>query len=111
MSNLFDDVDRPMADELFETLHEAAGTHVQRIVSWGHASPDGFWYDQEQDEFVLLVSGAARLRFEDEPRARSLSAGDYVLIAAHRRHRVDWTDPNQPCVWLAVHLPSPDSST
>jgi cupin 2 domain-containing protein len=94
-----------MADELFETLHEAAGTHVQRIVSWGQASPEGFWYDQEQDEFVLLVSGAARLRFEDETHARSLTAGDYLLIPAHRKHRVDWTDPDQPCVWLAVHMP------
>ena len=74
---------------------------IERIVSHGQVSPDGFWYDQDEAEFVLLLAGAARLRFADGEIA-ALSPGDCLEIAAHRRHRVEWTDPDQPTVWLAV---------
>ena len=51
---------------------------------------------------MLLLKGAARLRFADEEEERVLGPGDCLLIAAHRRHRVEWTAPATPTVWLAV---------
>ncbi|MCM2290282.1 MAG: cupin [Sulfuritalea sp.] len=89
--------------ELFDTLLNRPGLRIERIVSTGQASPPGFWYEQAQGEWVLLVSGAALLRFEDEAQARALRAGDWLYIAPRRRHRVDRTDPAAPTVWLAVH--------
>lgn len=89
-------------DELFEELLHAGSLRVERIVSTGQSSPPGFWYDQQQVEWVVLLSGAAELHFEDEPAPRHLQPGDWVNIAAHRRHRVNWTDPSQPSVWLAI---------
>jgi cupin 2 domain-containing protein len=80
------------------------GVRIERIISKGDASPPGFWYDQDWDEWVIVLSGEARLRFEEERDARTLSAGDYVFIPAKARHRVDWTRPDQATVWLAVHL-------
>jgi cupin 2 domain-containing protein len=76
---------------------------IEKIVSTGQASPDGFWYDQPQAEWVVLLRGRARLRFEDEVEARSLVSGDVVDITPHRRHRVEWTAADEPTVWLAVH--------
>ena len=75
---------------------------IERIVSTGQASPPGFWYDQPWAEWVLVLAGSAGLLFEDEAEPRVLRAGDYLLIPAHRRHRVAWTD-TEPTVWLAVH--------
>ena len=83
-------------------IHAAKDLRIERIVSRGHASPDGFWYDQESSEWVLLVAGAARLRFEGEEPLH-LKPGDYVHIPAHRRHRVEWTDPDAATIWLAIH--------
>jgi cupin 2 domain-containing protein len=90
--------------EQFTDLFRQPGVRIERIVSTGQASPPGFWYDQAQDEWVLLLQGAAALRFEDEAQPRLLQSGDYVHIAAHRRHRVDSTQAQPPTVWLAVHL-------
>ena len=91
------------ADELLEQLLARPDLRIERIVSTGQASPEGFWYDQEWAEWVVLLSGAAEVRFADEPAPRRLVAGDWLHIEAHRRHRVEWTDPAQPSVWLAVH--------
>jgi cupin 2 domain-containing protein len=101
--NLFDDIPAAGPDEHVETLLETPAFRLERIVSRGHVSSPGFWYDQNTDEWVLLLSGRARLRFEDEPTARELRHGDHVLVAAHRRHRVDWTTPDEPTTWLALH--------
>ena len=90
------------AAERVETLLWGPDLRIERIVSFGQASPSGFWYDQTEGEFVLLLAGAARLRFADEPEPRSLGPGDWIDIAPHRRHRVDWTDPATATVWLAV---------
>ncbi len=79
------------------------GARVERITSHGQASPPGFWYDQDQPEWVLLVSGSARLAFDDGEVA--LSPGDSLLLPARCRHRVAWTTPDAPTVWLAVFLP------
>ncbi len=80
-----------------------ATMRIERIVSHGQASPPGFWYDQDGNEWVLVVSGSAGLMIEGEKEARTFRRGDHVLIPAHVRHRVEWTDANEPTVWLAVH--------
>lgn len=109
--NLLAGLPRRLAQEQCSDLLARPGLRIERIVSTGQASPPGFWYDQEQGEWVLLLAGAARLRFEDEAAARSLGPGDCVEIAPHRRHRVEWTDPTQATVWLAVHYAAaPDES-
>jgi len=102
MSNLFANIPRDLPEELCETLARSDAVHIERIVSRGHASREDFWYDQEQDEWVLLVQGAARLAFADGDDVR-LGPGDWLLIPAHRKHRVAWTDPEAETVWLAVH--------
>ena len=89
-------------EEVFETLLARPGLRVERIVSTGQASPPGFWYDQDEDEWVAVLQGGAELRFDDEPAPRRLAAGDHLLIPAHRRHRVEGT--HNPTIWLAVHL-------
>lgn len=93
-----------MAAEYFETLLQRQHLRIERIVSTGQMTPEDSWYDQEWDEWVLVVRGSATLVFADTPQAVALQAGDYVLIPAHRRHRVSWTDPEQETLWLAVHF-------
>src|SRR5579862_1699515 len=100
--NLVRDLPDARAGEIVEFLAGGEAVRIERIVSHGQASPPGFWYDQDDNEFVVLLAGAARLRFADDPRVVSLAPGDALDIAAHRRHRVEWTDPTRPTVWLAV---------
>ena len=102
IGSLLRDLPDASAGEVIEPLAGASGVRIERIVSHGQASPPGFWYDQPQAEFVLLLQGAARLRFADETEDRFLRPGDWLDIAAQRRHRVSWTDPDHPTVWLAV---------
>lgn len=101
--NLFGDVPDDLPEEDFGTLLDEQHFRLERIVSTGHATPEGTWYDQPQAEWVILLKGSARLLVEGEPEARRLSPGDWLLIPAHVRHRVEWTDPAQPTVWLALH--------
>jgi cupin 2 domain-containing protein len=104
MDNLFTGLPRStLENEQFCELLARPGLRIERIVSTGQASPEGFWYDQPDGEWVTLLQGEALLRFADEPEARRLRAGDFVNIAPRRRHRVDWTDPEQPTIWLAIH--------
>ena len=100
-TNLFTDLSRHLPDELFTTLLEAANVRIERLVSHGHASAPDFWYDQDQHEWVVVLKGAARLRFEDG--TVKIKPGDYINIPAHKRHRVEWTTPDEPTIWLAVH--------
>ncbi len=92
------------SNETFESLVETGGLLVERIVSAGHASPPGFWYDQPRDEWVMVVRGAARLSFASGEAPMELGPGDWVHLPAHCRHRVDWTTPEEPTVWLAIHF-------
>ena len=108
MDNLFAKLPPSSApEEEFRQLLAQPGLRIERIVSTGQACPPGFWYDQPHGEWVLLIQGEAGLRFADEPQARHLKAGDYVDIAPHRRHRVDWTSHAPIAVWLAVHYGLP----
>jgi len=99
-ANLFDDIPTDLPEELVQTILSRPNIRIERIVSRGHASPDGFWFDQEQHEFVVLLQGAARLRFEDA--LFEMVSGSFIDIPAHRRHRVEWTTPDKPTIWLAV---------
>ncbi|MDJ0951937.1 MAG: cupin domain-containing protein [Alphaproteobacteria bacterium] len=90
--------------EVTECLVSANGVRLERIVSLGQASPEGFWYDQAEDEWVLLLAGGARLTIAGEPEDRPLGPGDAIYLPAGCRHRVAWTDPTQPTVWLALFL-------
>jgi cupin 2 domain-containing protein len=104
LPNLFAGIPENLPEELFETLLAVPGVRIERIVSRGHASPEGFWYDQDMDEWVVLLKGAARLQFQDSDTLLEMSPGTHVLIPAHQKHRVAWTDPTQPTIWLAVHF-------
>lgn len=94
----------PLDDERCDELLRAGGLRLVRIVSTGQATPPDRWYDQDEDEWVVVVRGRARLRIEGEAAARDLAEGDWILLPAHCRHRVEWTDQGQPTVWLALHL-------
>ena len=101
MKNLLQNIPESLPEELFETLVKTGTVHIERIVSRGHTSPEDGWYDQNKNEFVLLLKGAARLEFEDGS-VIGLGAGDCLEIAPHQRHRVAWTDNESETVWLAV---------
>jgi cupin 2 domain-containing protein len=102
LSNLLADIPARLPEELVQTLLGTTDLRIERIVSLGHASPEGFWYDQEMHEWVLLLKGAARLTLEGEEPI-DLVPGSFLNIPAHRRHRVERTDPTRPTVWLAIH--------
>jgi cupin 2 domain-containing protein len=102
LTNLYADIPAELPEELVETLLGTPGLRIERIVSLGHASPEGSWYDQEASEWVLLLKGAARLRLEGE-QPIELRPGAFVNIPPRRRHRVDWTTPGETTIWLAVH--------
>jgi len=103
VNNLFAGIAGKIPAEIIEILWKTPGFQLERIISAGQATPPGQWYDQETHEWVVLLSGAAGLWFEGETEVQVLRPGDYLLIPAHRRHRVEWTDPEQQTVWLALH--------
>ena len=99
--NLFSNLPQNLPEELTTTLQEAPGVRIERIVSHGHQSPAGFWYDKPTGEWVVVLKGAARIELGD--RAVEMKPGDYLDIPAHTKHRVAWTTPDEPTIWLAVH--------
>lgn len=102
--NLYENIPSLLAEELFQTLAESGSVRIERIVSDGHATPPGEWYDQGWDEWVLLVSGAATLLFNDGTAPLAMKPGDHIMIPANSRHRVERTDTLQKTIWLAVHF-------
>ena len=105
VGNLFADVSSASAgEEEFSEIFARPGLKIERIISQGQASPPGFWYGQASNEWVIVLKGSARLRFEGEPATQTLGAGDYVFIPARKRHRIEWTEPKKPTVWLAIHF-------
>jgi cupin 2 domain-containing protein len=109
ISNILSGLPPALSGEVIETLVESDSIRVERIVSNGQATPEGEWYDQERDEWILLLAGSADLLFDGEQEPQRLGAGDYVLIPAGGRHRVAWTDPEVKTVWLAVFFESTHS--
>jgi cupin 2 domain-containing protein len=102
VANLLADIPVDLPDELSQTLVSTPNLSIERIVSLGHASADGCWLDGDRHEWVLLLQGAARLVFEGEEPI-DLLPGGAINIPAHQRHRVDWTAPDEPTIWLAIH--------
>ena len=102
--NLFEDIPDTLPEELVSVLAKNENVRIERIVSDGHTSPEGFWYDQDQNEWILLVSGTATLSVEKENREEQvvMKAGDTLLIPAHQRHRVEATSSTEKTIWLAV---------
>lgn len=100
--NIFDIAGRSLDRELFESLIETEQLLVERIISTGQTTPEGEWYDQPRDEWVLLLQGEAQLMYENGS-AINLEVGDYLLIPAHQKHRVNYTSSEPACIWLAIH--------
>jgi len=94
---------QPIVIIIFCYLNLQRWVKVERIVSLGHSSPDNEWYDQEENEWVILVKGSAGLLFEGNEEVNVLESGDYINIPSHTRHRVEWTDPDTETVWLVIH--------
>jgi len=100
--NLNENIPSSMPQEFIEELVNNNKVRIERIVSKGHCSPGDGWYDQDDNEWVMLLEGEALLVFEDNQQKVSLEKGDYVHIEAHKKHRVEWTKPNINTIWLAV---------
>lgn len=101
--NLFSDIPRSMPEEMIEVLCQSEEMWIERIISRGHSSPPDFWYDQEDNEFILLVKGNACLKIEGKSKPVVLEEGDWLDLKAHVKHRVEWTAPDQDTIWLAVY--------
>lgn len=104
MKNLFAPVSDSGAEEIFELILGAGGVRIERIVSHGHTSPANGWYDQDEDEWVLILQGSGQVLYEDG-REFLLRAGDHLHVAAHQKHKVTWTDPEVATIWLAIFFP------
>ncbi|EMI41403.1 cupin domain-containing protein [Rhodopirellula sp. SWK7] len=92
------------SEEVVQTIDQSSHTRIERIISNGQCSPPGFWYDQDEHEWVTVISGQAMIRFDDhgDESTIHLKPGDHLMIEAHRRHRVEWTDTEEPTIWIAV---------
>lgn len=88
--------------EIFEAISSSQDVLIERIISLGKTTPAGQWYDQERDEWVILLQGEAELSYDDDTRVK-LKTGDYLTIPSHQKHRVEYTSNEPPCIWLAVH--------
>ena len=102
MTNIFDLPSSLPNKELFEPLVSADNILIERIISTGQTTPPGEWYDQDKDEWVILLQGEATLAYADGSEIK-LAPGDYLFIPAHQKHRVEYTSSEPPCIWLAVH--------
>jgi cupin 2 domain-containing protein len=102
MANIFSDIPFDLPEEFAEKIAgcPVKGTAIERIISRGHASPPGFWYDQEKTEFVILLKGKAALLFKDQEQILEMLPGDYIEIPPHALHRVEWTAEEEDTVWL-----------
>ena len=104
IANLFANLPDGAGAEAVTRLAEGGAFRLERIVSTGQATPPGDWYDQDDDEWVILLAGGAGLLIEGEAAPRTLAPGDFLLLPAHKRHRVEWTAADGETVWLALHF-------
>lgn len=100
--NIFESIPEDLKQEFFERIVDSKGVKIERIISKGHSSPESGWYDQGQNEWVIVLQGDAVLRFDDGKEI-ALKAGSHINIPAHQRHKVAWTNPKVETIWLAVH--------
>lgn len=99
--NLLTDLPSKISEELVDVLVQSTNVRIERIVSTGHCSPEDFWYDQDEHEWVVVLKGEGKLIFENAAEVY-MKSGDHAMIPAHKKHRVEWTSPDEPTVWLAV---------
>lgn len=102
LNNIYNNIPSVVPDEIFEEIMSSDKVRIERIISKGHSSPGEFWYDQEENEWVILMKGKAVLKFFDGKDSVELNGGDYLNIPSHKKHRVEWTDPETETIWLAV---------
>ena len=103
VKNIFSDVPQSVPEEIFENLISSENCKIERIVSRGHTTPEEKWYDQDKNEFVLILRGNAELLFEEKNELVKMKEGDYVNIPAHKKHRVEKTSTEKETIWLAIH--------
>ena len=103
IKNIFSGIQKHASDEILENIIQTDQFKIERIISRGHATADGEWYDQDKNEWVMVLKGSAGLLFEGNDKAVIMKTGDYINIPAHRKHRVEWTEPEEETIWLAVH--------
>ena len=101
--NIFSDIQKQAPDEVLETILQTDKFKIERIISRGHATAEGEWYDQDKNEWVLVLKGNASLLFEGNDKTIIMKTGDYINIPAHRKHRVEWTEPEEETNWLAIY--------
>ena len=106
VSNIYSQIPKELPDELFEEIIQGSSFKLERIISKGHSTPEGEWYDQDRDEWAILLKGGAGLLIEGEGEVVVLKPGDYLHLPAHVKHRVEWTDSGEETVWLALHYQS-----
>ncbi|MGQ9642571.1 MAG: cupin domain-containing protein [Ignavibacterium sp.] len=99
--NFFSNIPENLSEEIIETILTHNNIRIERIISKGQSSPEDFWYDQTENEWILVLAGKAMIKFEEESII-TLHKGDYLLIPANQKHRVEWTDPEQHTIWLAI---------
>ena len=104
MKNILANIPEHIPNEIFETIIEAQNIKIERIISKGQVTPTNTWYNQDFDEWVLLIQGAAKIELEDSEQLKSLTKGSYLWIPAHQRHRVIWTPKDTITIWLAIHI-------
>jgi len=101
-TNIYENIPKDIPSEIFEDIITKENLKIQRIISKGHVTPKSQWYNQTQDEWVLILKGEAILSFQTRDDVK-LSLGDYFNIPAHTKHKVSWTTPNTETIWLAIH--------
>lgn len=99
--NIFDLIPVTLPEELTHVIHSAKNIRIERIVSQGHTSPEHGWYDQDENEWVILIDGFAGITFEDTSEIL-LDKGDYLFIPAHKKHKITFTTKKRKSVWLAI---------
>lgn len=102
--NIFSNIPLDFKEEFIEPLVKDPQVKIDRIISRGHRSARDFWYNQDENEFVLILQGEAKLKFKDEKGIVYMGKGDYMIIPAHKEHRVQWTSKNEDTLWLTVHF-------
>jgi len=100
--NMYEDLPENLRDEIIQVIAENSNIKIEKIISHGQSSPQNFWYDQEQNEFVLLLKGSAELLFENDEQVK-MNEGDYIIIPSHKKHRIEKTSETEKTIWLAIH--------